>query len=248
VGRYLTDTPGVSVSGFVPSLLDNLPHNEDGVGGMHVYIPWWLDNRKLDFPRGYHFEPGGGRGMPSYGFGGDFHKLNGGGYGDQLKDDYRRYYGAFVGFSGRGEMIPNRHSYCEIDPQKVDRFGIPVLRFHWRWEQPDILQARHMQETARTIIEEMGGTPLTPMPTREEDYGLKIGGEIIHEAGTTRMGTSPRTSVLNEYCQAHDAKNVFVTDAGPFVSNAHKNATWTILALAWRTSEHIVEERRKGQL
>jgi choline dehydrogenase-like flavoprotein len=105
-----------------------------------------------------------------------------------------------------------------------------------------------MQETARAIIEEMGGTPLTPMPTREEDYGLKIGGEIIHEAGTTRMGTSPRTSVLNEYCQAHDAKNVFVTDAGPFVSNAHKNATWTILALAWRTSEHIVEERRKGQL
>ncbi len=248
VGRYLTDSPGVSVSGFVPSLLDNLPHNEDGVGGMHVYVPWWLDNRTLDFPRGYHFEPGGGRGMPSYGFGGDFHKLNGGGYGDQLKDDYRRYYGAFVGFAGRGEMIPNRHSYCEIDPQKVDRYGIPVLRFHWRWEQPDILQARHMQETARTIIEEMGGTPLTPMPTREEDYGLKIGGEIIHEAGTTRMGASPRTSVLNEYCQAHDAKNVFVTDAGPFVSNAHKNATWTILALAWRTSEHIVEKRRKGQL
>jgi choline dehydrogenase-like flavoprotein len=62
------------------------------------------------------------------------------------------------------------------------------------------------------------------------------------------MGSSPRTSVLNSWCQAHDAKNVFVADAGPFVSNAHKNATWTILALAWRTADHVANERRKGNL
>ena len=85
-------------------------------------------------------------------------------------------------------------------------------------------------------------------PDRERDYGLKLGGEIIHEAGTTRMGTSPRTSVLNEWCQAHECKNLFVADSGPFVSNAHKNMTWTILALSRRTTEHIVEERRKGNL
>ena len=86
------------------------------------------------------------------------------------------------------------------------------------------------------------------MPGPEENYGISKGGEIIHEAGTTRMGTSPRTSVLNEWCQAHEVKNLFVTDAGPFVSNAHKNVTWTILALAWRTSEHLVDEMRKGNL
>ena len=62
------------------------------------------------------------------------------------------------------------------------------------------------------------------------------------------MGDSPRTSVLNKWCQAHDAKNVFVADSGPFVSNAHKNMTWTILALSMRTSEHIAEERNKGNL
>ncbi|MEE8217596.1 MAG: GMC family oxidoreductase [Vicinamibacteria bacterium] len=248
VGRYLTDTPGLSAAGFIPSLLDNVPHNEDGVGGMHLYIPWWLDNRKLDFPRGYHFELWGGRDMPAYGFASDFHKLNGGGYGESLKADYRRYYGSIVGLSARGEMIPNPNSYCEIDPQKVDRFGIPVLRFHWKWEETELLQARHMQESARSIIEEMGGTPLGSMPGAEADYGLKLGGEIIHEGGTTRMGSSPRTSVLNAFNQAHDARNVYVADAGPFVTNAHKNATWTILALAWRAAEHIVEERRKGQL
>ena len=57
----------------------------------------------------------------------------GGGYGKALKDDYRRYYGATVGFAGRGEMVPNEDTYCEIDPNVVDRFGIPVLRFHFQW-------------------------------------------------------------------------------------------------------------------
>lgn len=248
VGRYLSDTPGLSVPGFIPALLDNLPHNEDGVGGAHLYIPWWDDNRKLDFPRGYHFELWGGRDMPSYGFGRRVPPLTGGGYGEQLKQDYRRHYGAMVGFSYRGEMIPNPDSYCDIDPGVVDRYGIPVIRFHWKWGDTEFNQARHAQEHARMLIEQMGGTPLEAMPGRDVGYGLAKGGQIIHEAGTTRMGSSPRTSVLNAYSQAHDVKNLYVADAGPFVSNAHKNATWTILALAWRAAEHIVEERRKGDL
>jgi len=248
VGRNLTDTPGMRAAAFVPKLLDNLPHNEDGVGGMHVYIPWSPEPGRTDFTRGYHFEIWGGRGMPSYGFARNFHRLNGGGYGASLKADYRRYYGSIVGMSGRGEMIPNRDCYCEVDPDKVDQFGIPVLRFHWKWGEVDVAQVRHMHESAREVLEAMGGRVLEPMPAREDEYGISVGGEIIHEAGTTRMGASPQTSVLNAHCQAHDAKNVFVADAGPFVSNAHKNATWTILALAWRTADYIVEERRKGNL
>jgi choline dehydrogenase-like flavoprotein len=215
---------------------------------MHVYMPWWLDNKKLDFPRGYHIEPWGGRDMPGYGFMSGIHKLTGGGYGKKLKDDYRRLYGSIVGFSGRGEMLPNKDCYCEIDPNVVDKYGIPVLRFHWKWSDGELNQARHMNETAARVIEAMGGKVVGKLPGKDKDFGLKLGGEIIHEAGTTRMGTSPRTSVLNEWCQAHDCKNLFVADSGPFVSNAHKNMTWTILALSMRTSEHIVEERRKGNL
>ncbi len=248
VGRYLTDTPGTSISGFVPALANGIPHNEDGIGGLHLYMPWWLDNRKLDFPRGYHFEFGGGRHMPGYGFLGGIQKLNGGGYGKSLKDDYRKHYGGFVGFAARGEMIPNKDSWCEIDPEVVDRWGIPVLRFHWKWADYETKQMRHAHVAAREIIEKMGGKVLTPMPTEEQGFGIQTGGEIIHEAGTTRMGDSPQTSVLNKYSQAHDAKNVFVVDAGPFVGNAHKNATWTILALSLRTGEYIAGERRKGNL
>jgi choline dehydrogenase-like flavoprotein len=258
VGKYLTDSTGLSVRGFIPALMDGIPHNEDGTGGMHLYTPWWLDNKKLDFPRGYHIEPSGGRRMPSAGFGGGIHgyaandpagrPLAFGGYGKQLKNDYRRLYGATVNFAGRGEQIPNKDTYCEIDPTVVDKWGIPVLRFHFTWSDYELNQARHMQQTFRAIIEAMGGTPMTPMPTRQQGYGIEAGGRIIHEAGVTRMGDNPSTSVLNKYCQAHDAKNVFVADGGPFVSQADKNLTWTILALAMRTSEYIAEQRKIGAI
>ena len=258
VGKYLTDTTGLSVQGFIPRLMDGIRHNEDGVGGMHIFMPWWGDNSKLDFPRGYHIEPGGGRGMPSFGFMGNIQnhvraaektgRAPGRGYGASLKDEYRRYYGSTVNFSGRGEMIPNKDTYMEIDPSVVDKWGIPVPRFHFKFYDYEINQARHMQETFRAIIAEMGGTPMSEMPSRERSYGLAPGGRIIHELGVTRMGNDPSTSVLNRNCQAHDCRNVFVADAGPFVSQPDKNCTWTILALSMRTSEFIAAERKAGRL
>ena len=258
VGKYLTDTTGTDVVGFIPRLAGHVPHNEDGVGGAHLYMPWWLDNRKLDFPRGYHIEIGGGRRMPGFGVLGGIHLYNGteasgrpissGGYGKQLKDDYRRLYGATVGFAGRGEMVPNEDTYCEIDPAVVDRWGIPVLRFHFKWTDHEYKQVKHMQETFRALVAEMGGTVFSPMPTQEQGYGIADGGVIIHELGGARMGADPGSSVLNGYCQAHDVKNLFAADGGPFVSQADKNPTWTILALAWRTSDRIVELRKQRAL
>ena len=249
VGKYITDTTGAGAGGFIPKMVGRGPHNEEGTGGNHIYMPWWLDNRKLDFPRGYHIEVGGGFEEPAYGFMGGIQSYpRGGGYGKQLKDDYRRYYGATVGFSGRGEMIPNEDCYTEIDPKVVDRYGIPVLRFHWKWSDHEYNQAKHMQETFRAIIHEMGGEPFGEMPTREEGYGLAAGGRIIHELGGVRMGNDPKTSVLNANSQAHDVKNLFVADGGPFVSQADKNPTWTILALAWRTADYITSQRKGGTL
>jgi choline dehydrogenase-like flavoprotein len=249
VGKYLTDTTGTDLAGFIPAMADHVPHNEDGVGGMHVYMPWWVDNAKLDFPRGYHIEVWGGLGAPGAGFMGGIHRYPpGGGYGKQLKDDYRKYYGATIGFSGRGEMIPNADSYCELDPNVVDRFGIPVLRFHWKWTDHEYNQVKHMHETFRALITEMGGQIFSPMPTREQEYNIAQGGQIIHELGCTRMGNDPGSSVVDANCQAHDCKNLFIADGGPFVSQADKNPTWTILALSWRTSDFIAAQKREGAL
>ncbi len=251
VGRYLTDSTGTSLTGFIPKMVGMPPYNSDGAGGMHVYMPWWIDNKTLDFPRGYHIEVGGGRRMPSFGFMQEIERhpgSSGGGYGKSLKDEYRRLYGAVVSFEGRGEMIPNKESYCEIDPDVVDKWGVPVLRFHWKWSDHERKQSRHMRDTFRALIKQMGGEPFPLKPDQEDDEGLETGGRIIHEAGVTRMGADPRSSCLNGNCQAHEVKNLFVCDGGPFVSQADKNLTWTIMALAWRTCDYIVQQRKELQI
>jgi choline dehydrogenase-like flavoprotein len=251
VGKYIMDTVGSSVSGYLPILEDLPPANDDGVGGMHMYMPWWLYQEqkagKMPFSRGYHVELGGGRGMPGAGIFGGSHNILGGGYGKELKRDIRKIYGANVHFAGRGEMIPNEDSYCEIDPVTVDRWGIPVLRFHFKWSQDEILQAKHMQNTFEEIITAAGGK-VTSRSGDPSVGGISRGGEIIHEVGATKMGDNPKTSVLNQWCQAWDCKNLFITDAAPFASNADKNPTLSITALGWRTSDYIADQIKKRNL
>ena len=254
VGRYLHDSTGASRAAFLPGLMDRDIYNEDGVGGMHVYTPWWLEGEQLDFTRGYHLEIGGGMGMPSYGFGFAVNQYNQyldervGGYGNQLRNDIRRFYGARLSIACRGESVPQYSNRCELDPTVVDEWGIPVLRFDYHWTQHEINQARHMQDTMEELLEASGGILLGSKPGADRNYGLTQPGEIIHEVGTTRMGTDPRSSVTNEFGQLHDASNVFVADAGTFVSQADKNPTWTILALAWRTSDYIIEQMKQRNI
>ncbi|GAB2612411.1 GMC family oxidoreductase [Belliella aquatica] len=260
VGRYLHDSTGADRMGILPDLIDREKYNEDGVGGMHVYTPWWLDNKKLDFARGYHIEYWGGMGMPSYGVGFSMDTMRkyvkdefgnpspNGGYGEGLKKDIRRMRGSTLGMSGRGESIPQYSNYCEIDPNVVDKYGIPVLKFHYQWTDHEIKQAKHMHDTFEEILTNAGAVLLGNKPGPESKYGLATPGRIIHEVGTTRMGNDPATSVLNSNCQAHDCDNLFVVDAGPFVSQADKNPTWTILALSWRTSDFIVSELKKKNI
>ncbi len=254
VGRYLHDSTGASRAAFLPDLMDRDIYNEDGVGGMHVYTPWWLEGANLDFSRGYHLEIGGGMSMPSYGFGFAANQYNEylgkrvGGYGNQLRDDIRRFYGARLSIACRGESVPQYNNRCELDPVVVDEWGIPVLRFDYQWTQQEINQARHMQDTMEELLEASGGVTLGDKPGADQNYGLTKPGEIIHEVGTTRMGVDVRTSVTNEFGQLHDADNVFVVDGGTFVSQADKNPTWTILALAWRTSDYIVEQMRQRNI
>lgn len=248
VGRNLTDSVGYSLNAHIPAL-DGLPrHNSDGMGGMHVYVPWWLwDKKGMDFPRGYHIEIGGGFFMPGIGaFHGECRQHEG--YGASLKNEIRNRYGAYVHLAGRGEQIPNANTFLDIDPDVVDQYGIPVPRFHFKWTDAELKQARHMHDTFKAILETMGGKIMGPPPPEREGEGISIGGEIIHELGTVRMGNDPSTSVLNKNCQAHEVKNLFVADAAPFVSNPDKNPTLTITAMSWRTSEYLAEELRKGNV
>jgi choline dehydrogenase-like flavoprotein len=251
VGKYLMDTVGASFSGQIPALESLPPHNEDGAGGAHMYAPWWLYKEqlagKLGFARGYHIEFGGGRRLPGMGTASGLEWLTGGSYGKKFKEDARRYYGSFVGFAGRGDMIPNEDSFCELDPVVKDKWGIPVLRFHWKWSEHEIRQAAHMQQTFADIISAMGGR-MRRTPEKDGAKAIANGGVIIHEVGGAIMGTDAAKSVTNQWSQTWDVPNLFLTDGAPFCSNADKNPTLTIMAQAWRAADRIVAELKKQNL
>ncbi len=246
VGKNLMDSVGTNLGSHIPSMEDLPPFNEDGAGGLHTYAPWWLVNehQKLGFARGYHIEMGGGRHMPKPGSFGYLESTSPGVYGSKLKQEARRYFGASFGFSGRGEMIPNKDCYCELDPQVVDQWGIPVLRFHWKWSDHEIKQAEHMQNTFAELLEAMGGKA---SPRKGRD-AIQRPGEIIHEVGTARMGDRPDNSATNQYGQTWDVKNLFLMDGSVLPSNPDKNPTLTILALAWRNCEWLMEEMKRGNI
>jgi choline dehydrogenase-like flavoprotein len=247
VGKNLVDTTGVNISGHIPALENRPRYNEDGKDVAHLYIPWWgyKDQAagKLDFPRGYHYEIGGRFGMPGAGVA-LADSMDG--YGAGLKEDARRYYGAQISLTVRGEMIPNADSYCELDPAAKDRFGIPVLRFHWKFSDHEYRQIAHGMKTAKDIIHRLGGRVLGP--DQPPQQAINPGGWIIHEVGTTRMGASDADSVTDSFGKTWEVDNLVIADGGVFPSNAHKNPTLTIMALAWRSMDHLAGRMRRGEI
>jgi choline dehydrogenase-like flavoprotein len=251
VGKYFMDSVDISVRGQIP-LLENLPpHNEDGASGSHVYAPWWLYREqragKLPFARGYHVQFYGGRQMPAAHTFNSLEWLTGGSYGRWFKQDARRYYGSFVTLQGLGEMIPNDDCFCELDPEVRDRWGIPVMRFHWKWSEQEMRQAAHMQGTFTEVVSAMGGR-VQGRPEPDETKILKLGGCTSHEVGGARMGEDAGSSVTNRWNQAHDVANLFVVDGAAFATSSDKNPTLTIMALAWRAADRIVAEMKRGNL
>jgi len=246
VGKNLMDSVGTSLGSHIPMMENLPPMNEDGAGGLHVYSPWWLVNEhsKLGFARGYHIEMGGGKKMPSVASFKGLDSTSPGIYGSKLKQEAMRYYGAQFSFSGRGEMIPNKDCYHDIDSNVVDQWGIPVARFHWKWSDHEIKQAEHMQNTFAELLEGMGGKA-TPL---KGEAAIKKPGEIIHEVGTARMGAKASESVTNQYCQTWDVKNLFLMDGSVLPSNPDKNPTLTILALAWRSCEWLMDEMKAQRI
>lgn len=245
VGRNLMDTVGSSLSAYFPALEGRPIYNEDGAMGLHAYIPFWqykeIAAGKFNFARGYHMEIGGGFGEPGMGGYGGFD-----GYGAGLRAEAKKRYGARFGFTQRGEMIPNAKSFCEVDPDKKDKFGIPVLKFHFGWSDHELNQVTHFQNAVRELVSKLGGQLLSEPKAPSE--AISTGGEIIHEVGTARMGSSADNSVTNSFNKTWDVDNLYLTDGSVFASKAHKNPTLTILALSMRASERIAQRLRTGEL
>ena len=164
------------------------------------------------------------------------------GFGKAYKKAVRDYAGAFIGMGAFGEVLPRYENYMDLDPEVKDKWGIPALRFHYKFGDNEHKMAKDMVASAREMFEEAG------IEVVGVDENLSLEGWSIHELGTARMGSDAKTSVVNQYQQSHDVKNLFVVDGSTHASASCQNPTWTIMALAWRSCEYLADQLQKGNL
>ncbi|MGH9609675.1 MAG: GMC family oxidoreductase [Bryobacteraceae bacterium] len=228
---------GPSVSGFMKDLVGKPRTLDDGRPG-GFYVPRFenLETRNSNFIRGYGFEGGAGCGMvPGTAF-------TVPGWGEEYKKHVREYAGAVIGMGGFGEVLPRYENYMDIDPVLKDAWGIPVLRFHYKFGENTKKMAASMAEAAPEMFK-AAGFEITSV-----NKDMLTEGWSIHEVGTSRMGNDPKNSVLNQYEQAHDVKNLFVVDGSAFTSAGCENPTWTIMALCWRSCDYLADQMRQGEI
>ncbi len=228
---------GPTVTGLVKDRIGQPRTNDDGRPG-GFYVPRFrnLAEKHPSFIRGYGFEGGSGTEM----FPPNAHDTPG--FGAAYKKRVRDYAGAFISMGGFGEVLSRYENQVELDPAAKDRWGIPVLRFNYRFGDNEKKMCQDMVETAQEMFERAG------FEIVNVDRTVLTEGWSIHELGTARMGADKTTSVLNQFQQSHDVRNLFVVDGSSHVSASCQNPTWTIMALAWRSCDYLVSEFRKGNL
>jgi choline dehydrogenase-like flavoprotein len=218
-----------------------IPGNEDrvefGRRPNGVYMPRFrnVKSKHPDFLRGYGFQGGGyregwERGISQTGFGVDF------------KNSLRGPGPWRFSFYGFGECLPSHDNYVELDKERVDAWGIPALKIHSAWSKNELALRHDMAITASEMLAAVGATDIRPFALDEPP------GFSIHEMGTARMGRDRKTSVLNSFNQAHDVKNLFVTDGGAMVSSSCVNPSLTYMALTARACDYAVQQMKKGEI
>jgi choline dehydrogenase-like flavoprotein len=234
VGRYLAGHTVVQLHGYLKALAGRGPINDDGATD-HSTIPRF---RPLDAGRGYV----GGFGAqiqyadPSY----PQHATRVPGIGAAFKRRVRELHPTLLQMGGFGKVQAQHRNRVTVDPSRRDPHGIPVPVVEFTYSDNDRALWRDMSATLEEIYHSLG----TELFFKDQT----MNGFASHEVGTCRMGRDPRTSVLDPFCRSHDVRNLFVVDGSPFVTFPEKNPTLTIMALAVRTSRHIAEQRKKGEI
>jgi choline dehydrogenase-like flavoprotein len=235
LGHFLHDQFYIpnGVLGVAPEARDGKA--PQGLMGGAGYIPRFrnLKTKEKNFIRGYASDliPGASPDGKYFPF-----------WGAELQKAIDSHRGAGVGTTIMGEVLPRFENHVRLDPRVVDAWGIPVLNIRCRYTDNEFNMARDAVATLSQLFRDAG-------------FEILIGNEkmfppgySIHELGTCRMGSNPKTSVLNKWNQSHDVKNLFVVDGSSFVTGGTQNPTLTIMALSMRASEYLAEQLRKGDL
>ncbi len=240
IGRYLCEQIRFHMYGFVPELMGGPVHNDDGISGAHIYMPRFVPagGKGRDYLRGY--------GMQFWGFGagaGASFAKQLPGFGADLKRAVKQRYPALVALHPYGEVLPRADNRITLDPVRKDAYGIPLMRIEYSIGENERKMAEAMYTTCEEILH---AAKAEVLPYRRGS--LDVNGAAIHEHGTCRMGTDPKRSALNRYCQAHEVKNLFVVDGASFPTSTEKNPTLTILANAWRATDYMAAEMAAGRV
>jgi choline dehydrogenase-like flavoprotein len=148
-----------------------------------------------------------------------------------------------MNMGGFGECLPRWENSVEIDRNVVDVFGIPALRISMSWSDNERAMIPDMAEAAADMLEAAGAKNIEPWAVPDRMPGMGI-----HEVGVARMGVNPKKSVLNQFQQSHDVRNLFVMDAAGFVSSGCQNPTLTIMALTVRSCDFLLGEMKRRNL
>jgi choline dehydrogenase-like flavoprotein len=199
-----------------------------------IYIPRFrnLFNDKRDYLRGFGYQGGASRS----GWSRDIAEM---GIGAELKDALSEPGGWGMGMTAFGEILPYHENKITLDKTKKDKWGLPVLSMDCEIKENEIKMRKDMMVDAQEILEAAGVKNVT---TYDSGYAM---GQGIHEMGTARMGRDPKTSVLNEWNQVWDAKNVYVTDGACMTSGSCVNPSLTYMALTARAVDHAVKELKR---
>lgn len=238
VGRNFLEHLDVGAQAYFPELFWMDREAGDGIGGSHIIIPWFgyfRPNEKRDFLRGFQIEPSSRIRMRP-----DKNAKNIPGFGSAFKKEVRKWTGARVVLASHGEMLPSEKKFVELDPAVKDKWGIPVIKINHPWEENDYAMYKYIRRTYEELFTEAKAVDVR-LPNQPDTPG-----HSIHEMGTAHMGSDPKTSVLNQFNQSWEVKNLFVVDASAFTSGTHKNPTLTIMALSWRASDYMLAEMKKG--
>src|SRR5579871_629850 len=228
---------GPGINGLVKDLVGKPRTLDDGRPGSFYLARFRnLKDKQSNFIRGYGFEGDSGTKMFPLNA---FETL---GFGSSYKKAVRDYAGAYISMGAFGEVLPRYENAVSIDPGVKDKWGVPVLRFNYSFGDNEKKMAADMAVSAKEMFEAAG---IEVVSVNRE---ILTEGWSIHERGTARMGNDPKTSVLNQFQQSHDVKNLLVVDGSSHVSASCQNPTWTIMALAWRSCDHIADELRKGNV
>ena len=239
LGNYIMDHFGhAGANGMVPGLDDRFEFGRKPTG---IYIPNYRHDRTedQDFDRGFGFQGGANRQRAG-------HTGSRPGIGVDAKADAQRWGPWTFGIGMFGEMLPYKDNTARLHASKTDKWGIPLIHLDCHIRENERKMIRQAEKDAVELLTAGGCVDVSSARTPDDEHVL-VGGKT-HEMGGACMGRNPAESVLNEWNQAHDVPNLFVTDGACMSSCGTVNPSLTYMALTARAANHAVELLKENQL